>query len=342
MKKSILITGIYSLIHFLVDMSCAALMFNIMFSSTQMNIILEILLYNMFAFAFELPFGIIADKLNKNAMVSAIGCLTIILSLIFLNNPIVSCVIAGIGNALFHVGGGIDVLNISNKKATLPGIYVSTGALGLYLGQKFSKITKIIPVIMVVSAIALIWLYNKIKDEYKINNEIKQNSKVNISKILISIPIIIVICIRGYMGLILNFEWKSNIIFAILSILCVVGGKMLGGIIGDKIGWKKISILSLGLASILFAFSWNSAICGLLAILLFNMTMPITLMVLANMFPNRKGMAFGLTTLGLFIGGLPVILNVNLGLFNIAGVVGLTIFSLLILYFSLKEYEEAI
>lgn len=45
---------------------------------------------------------------------------------------ITSCLIAGIGNAMFHIGGGIDVLNISDKKATLSGIFVSTGALGIF------------------------------------------------------------------------------------------------------------------------------------------------------------------------------------------------------------------
>ena len=48
----------------------------------------------------------------------------------------IACIIAGIGNALFHVGGGIDVLNISEKKASLSGIFVSTGAMGIFLGSK--------------------------------------------------------------------------------------------------------------------------------------------------------------------------------------------------------------
>jgi hypothetical protein len=40
-------------------------------------------------------------------------------------------------------------------------------------------------------------------------------------------------------------------------------------------------------------------------IFLFNMTMPITLVVISNTFQGRQGFAFGLTTLALIIGALP-------------------------------------
>jgi FSR family fosmidomycin resistance protein-like MFS transporter len=43
----------------------------------------------------------------------------------------------------------------------------------------------------------------------------------------------------------------------------------------------------------------------ILWIFLFNMTMPITLVVISNIFWNRQGFAFGLTTLALIIGALP-------------------------------------
>lgn len=346
MKKEVLITGIYSLIHSLVDLSCGALMSIIIYKilGIQCNVILFLVIYNFLAFAFELPLGIIADRINKNALLSAIGCFNITLAFIVVKYPMLSCILLGIGNSLFHVGGGIDVLNISNKKATLPGIYVSTGAIGLYIGQKlyniFDSVYFVCPIVMLISGVVLLELYSIIKNKYKINNEIITKKEVDKRKIVITILLVIVVCIRGYMGLALKYEWKNELVFGIISIICVVLGKMLGGIIGDKIGWKKISVLSLGLASVLFVFSWSSPVCGLLAILLFNMTMPLTLTAISNMFPQRKGMSFGLTTLGLFIGSLPIILRIDLGLFNIIGVVSLTIFSMIVLYLTIKKYEE--
>ena len=50
----------------------------------------------------------------------------------------------------------------------------------------------------------------------------------------------------------------------------------------------------------------EAAIFGLTAVFLFNMTMPLTLYLLADKFPNQPGFAFGLLTFGLFLGFLPV------------------------------------
>ena len=125
MNKKII--GIYSIIHFIVDLACAILVSNLVTQKMGINInlFIAILLYNFFAFAVQLPIGIIADKINKNAICSAIGCILVAIAFGFTNFGIISCIIAGIGNAMFHVGGGIDVLNISNKKATPSGIFVS-------------------------------------------------------------------------------------------------------------------------------------------------------------------------------------------------------------------------
>ena len=44
---------------------------------------------------------------------------------------------------------------------------------------------------------------------------------------------------------------------------------------------------------------------GVLAVFLFNMTMPVTLWAAAKVMPGAKGFAFGLLTFGLFLGYLP-------------------------------------
>ena len=142
------------------------------------------------------------------------------------------------------------------------------------------------------------------------------------------------------MGLILNFEWKSNSIIAVMSILAVVFGKMLGGIIGDKIGFKRISIISLGVSAILFLFAFNNSVLGILAILFFNMTMPITLIALSNIMDNNKGMAFGLLTFALFIGYVPVFLGFTKGIFTTVGLFAITIFSTIVLYIGIEEYNK--
>ena len=342
MNKKIVL--MYSTIHFIVDLACAILVTNFISQKINGNISLfiGIIVYNFFAFALQLPIGIIADKVNKNAICSSIGCLLVAIAFGFSDFGIVACAIAGIGNAMFHVGGGIDVLKISNKKATLSGIFVSTGAMGIFLGGKSGSIGfnkyYIIVIALILSAILLLCLFKQIKE--KVKNEKVIIPKINSNEIIAIICLIITVCIRGYVGLILAFEWKSNFILALISICAVVFGKMLGGIIGDKIGFTKTSLISLLVSAICFIFAFNNSILGILAILFFNMTMPITLTALSNILFNNKGMAFGLLTLALFIGAVPVFFGFTQIIFTPVALFITTMLSMIVLYIGIKKYSE--
>lgn len=338
------IVSIYSMIHFIVDLSSAILVSNLVAQKMGQGIelFIAIITYNFFAFAMQLPIGIIEDKVNKNAICSAIGCLFVAIAFGFTNIGIIACLVAGIGNAMFHVGGGIDVLNICDKKATPSGIFVSTGALGIFLGSKSASIGfnkyYIVIMILLLSAIALVWLYNQIKDNVK--NEKILIPQINKTEKIAILCLVITVIIRGYVSLILSFEWKSNFILALMATFAVVLGKMIGGIIGDKIGFIKTSLISLIVSAFLFIFSFDNSVIGILAILFFNMTMPITLTALSNILFNNKGMAFGLLSASLFIGSIPVFFGYEKAIFNSVGLFIITILSAIILYIGIKNYYK--
>lgn len=344
MNKNIML--VYSTIHFVVDFSCAVLVNNIITPKLagSFSLFLAIVIYNFFAFAIQLPIGILADKINKNALCSALGCILVILAFGIPKFGMVSCLIAGIGNAMFHIGGGIDVLNISNKKAALSGIFVSTGALGIFLGSKVTQIKFNINYfsifVLLLSTITLIWLYTQLKN--KLNNEETRIPNINKKELIIIICLILTVCIRSYVGSILSFSWKSNYILALFFVLGVILGKMFGGILGDKFGFIKVSVSSLILSAILFIGAFYSSICGILAVLLFNMTMPITLTALTNIFNNNKGLAFGLLTFALFLGAVPIFFGYTNILFNPIGLFFITILSAVILFIGLKGYNELV
>lgn len=344
MNKKIML--IYSTIHFIVDFSCAVLVYNIITPQLTgtFSLFLAIVIYNFFAFAIQLPIGILADKFNKNAICSALGCILVIIAFGFSRFSILSCLIAGIGNAMFHIGGAIDVHNISNEKATLPGIFVSTGALGIFLGSQIANINfsfnYFTIFILLLSTIVLIWLYTQIKN--KLNNKNVTIPSIRRKELTVIICLMLTICIRSYVGSILAFSWKSNYVLALFFVVFIVLGKMFGGILGDKFGFIKVSICSLILSAVLFVEAFNNSICGILAILFFNMTMPITLTSLANIFHNNKGLAFGLTTFALFLGAIPVFFGYTDVLFNPVGLFSITMISALILLIGLKRYRRLV
>lgn len=85
----------------------------------------------------------------------------------------------------------------------------------------------------------------------------------------------------------------------------MVLGKAAGGILGDRLGWTRVALSGLIVATPLLVIFPNIPALAVTGAFFFNLTMPITLTCLANMLPGYTGFAFGLTTLGLIIGALP-------------------------------------
>ena len=126
---------VYSVAHFVVDFSCAFIMAGMVMEKETGAALL--LIYNFCAFAMQIFIGIAADYINKNAVVATAGCVFVALSCFFHENLIIVVIIAGLGNAMFHIGAGVDILNsgISSSKIFPAGMFVSTGAFGIYLGK---------------------------------------------------------------------------------------------------------------------------------------------------------------------------------------------------------------
>ena len=308
-----LIIFMYSAIHLVVDLSCAAFIYHFLalrFGIT--NIAIFILVYDFFAFVLQLPFGVFFNNKNINSFVSMIGCILILFAYLLNMIPILPVLLIGTGNAMFHIGGGIDILNISQKKSTKIGLYVAPGAFGLFLGCSINKINYSIYLILVLLVISIISLYIMSKtNKTKINQKNISILDYKFNKRIIIYLLLLTICIRGYIGFILNYTWKTDFNLALFAVLLVVFGKAIGGILGGKYGLEKIGFLSLLVSSILFVFSFNNMYIAFASILIFNMTMPITLILLSN-YLNNYGRAFGLNTVALFIGSLLNFASVDL------------------------------
>ncbi len=303
--------AVYSVGHFLVDLACAFLMFSLPISGDDR--LLGIILYNFCAFALQMPVGLVADRLQRNGAVAALGlCLT---SAAFLSVgiPLLCVVILGLGNCLYHIGGGVDVLNFSDRKQWMLGVFVSPGAIGLFLG-KFIANNKLLSVLsfglmMLVLSVVIIWAlnvsYSLKKPSKNACDSIKPHGR---APLLAVICLFAVVVLRSYVGVTLYTPWKNGYVLSILSVLALAVGKAAGGFLADLFGEMRTAVISLVLCSVLFIFSEN-ALCGILAIFLFNMTMPLTLFAMAKLFRGTRGFAFGCLTFALFLGCLPEFLS---------------------------------
>ena len=302
----------YSVSHFLVDFSCAFLMFRSIVGTRDGY--LCVLLYNFCAFAIQMPIGVVADKVNRNHLFAIVGCIMVGAAYGFAAIPIAMVIAIGIGNALFHIGGGIDVLNTAEKKLGALGVFVSPGAFGIYFGTTLGKAAGLSAILVPLGlAVAVVLVFTAHKAQ---RGTFPQNAAFSLEgmtskRMLVAVALLfLVVCLRCFVGLALDFSWKSIGGWGVALICAVVFGKTIGGFVADRFGTVGTSLFSLGLAALLFLLP-TIPVAGVAAVLLFNMTMPITLWAAAKIIPGAKGFAFGLLTFGLFLGFLPSYFGVD-------------------------------
>lgn len=350
-------TALYSILHLLVDGVCAMAMFGTFIP--REGGYFNILLYNFCAFALQMPFGVALDALHareegrnrdvslrhakagkKNVdfdlMTAVIGVLCTIAGAI--THPVV----LGIGNALFHVGGGVGTIRCGcvgsvredggesdcrcrygghgeDSLIVRLGVFVAPGALGLYLGTLLAKNGGWSPWFWGVSAWMLFlcvgmvyFFYQRQRHMQHAPEPFAEDAHLGTARrrVRLAACCLIVVILRSYLGMAVAFPWKTGVLAGVFSVLVVVGGKMVGGFLSAWKGSFRTAAVSLVLAAVCYFFSSFMPL-GLAALFLFNMTMPITLYWMICAFPRMPGFAFGSLTFALFLGFLPAYLKVQ-------------------------------
>lgn len=311
-------TAVYSLLHLLVDGVCAYAMFGTFLEQPQGYD--YVLLYNFCAFALQMPLGAALDILNPRrgkALPFLTACMGVVLTLAgALTHP----ALLGIGNALFHIGGGVGTICEDAEKDWRGrglGVFVAPGALGLYLGMRLAGSgagigwlwgTGAFMLLVCAGAAGRAFAGSPAHDPSNrgMHNgaaDLTQKEKTRES-VLLTVCVLLVVILRSHIGMAVTFSWKTTALAGLLCTLAVVSGKVAGGFLAAGFGPLKTAVLSLAAAAVCYLFSGHM-ILGIAALFLFNMTMPVTLYLLIREHPLLPGFSFGLLTFGLFLGFLP-------------------------------------
>lgn len=338
MKKNV--TGyLYFYIHFVVEVVCFFFLSRV--TNNSFIVWLVPFIYDGMAFVPQSIMGYISDKypkINMGFLGIALLFITYLLWGLTNINIFVLLIMISLGNAFLHVAGAENTLRTSNGKIAPAAIFVSGGSFGVITGRLLarSSINSLVFILPILSMIPFVMLADTYID--KASNCKKFNFvKENVNPYLVVLIAFLVVIVRGYIGYGIPTSWNKTVVQNIIFFFTMGLGKALGGILSDKIGIRKVAILSTILAIPFLCFGDNVMIISIIGVMFFSMTMAITLAILVSVLKKTPGLAFGITTIGLFLGTVPIFFIKLSYELNIILIIVISLLCSLALSYVLKE-----
>ena len=334
-SKNIACGYLYFYVHFITEVVCFFYLSRI----TNSNFIWLIpFIYDGLAFVPQALIGYISDKYRKINM-GILGVILFVIGyLIFDKVVLLSLVIISIANALIHVSGAESTLRNSEGKLSHSAIFVGGGSFGVITGRLLAG-TSLNPLLLIPIILTMI-PFIMLSDTYESKSDTKNFNYVNkkLNPHLIVFLAVLVVIIRGYMGYGIPTSWNKTTTQTVLLFFIMGIGKCAGGILSDAYGIRKIGTLSTLVAIPFLCLGDNLMIVSLIGVMFFSMTMSITLAILVSVLKDKPGLAFGLTTIGLFLGTAPIFFfKITSQILNISMIIILSILCSLILNILLKK-----
>ena len=305
--------GIGALLHFLVDGLCLCCLYLLIYPFSPFIIqhfISVFIIYNVLAFLTQPLTGLWADRMRDKHWMLLLSVVLLALAVLTMSfHSSFSCylvpVLAGMGNSLFHVWGGKQVVLKAGNDMRALGLFVSTGAFGLAFSMVFSSMSLLFVFLLAISLLAVGYVRLEKRDEgLEINSGPSSLPSGGVGGGFLLFLIIAFVVFRSFMGESFSSAIVKNDMVVLLIGLTAMLGKMAGGWLACRFGvvWMMAAVLMVALLCLLCRSSERYVmLTGLFAI---NCTMPVTLYWANNLLKGREGLAFGLLAAALIPGYL--------------------------------------
>lgn len=280
------------------------------------TVLIMVVAYNAIAFGGQAFAGMLADRLQWYRGMAAAGVALAALALIIAPwSTWAAVIVVGTGNAMFHVGAGAHVMATSGDRSTESGVFVGPGALGLatgiWLGGHGVPARWVIVALLVISAPLLLQIG---KRAVRTTRELPRvQSGLLVVVVVCAACLVGSVTVRALVGGTIAGAWRGVSVEVMWGLaIAAMMGKVAGGFVGDRLGWATTSVLALVISAPLISFFAGTPWGAVLGMLIFQMTMPVTLKAMHHVMPERPGLAFGIPCMALLAGALPGLLGVVL------------------------------
>ncbi len=301
---------------------------------------LGLFVYNLLAFGGQYPVALWLEKYRepKKFLLGSYGLNVAALS-VFLFAPHFSIVMAGVASAIYHVAGG--TVCARENKAVHIGLFAAPGVAGLiaggYLAYSHFHITGWLFAAALCFFIILIGL--PLKNEARPAVSEAPTTRFSLDRHdLIMILLLTVIALRSVIWNIFQLIHENNYEWLIPVAMSAFAGKIIGGWIADKIGWRLYVFISLAAATPLVTFFKDELILFCIGIGLLQSGIPATTSLLIRSVKGKTERAIGLSFgTAIIAGALPLVIPVRSFLFSNAFILLSTAFMLLLMVLAGKN-----
>ncbi|GAB2826754.1 hypothetical protein GCM10027043_30430 [Ferruginibacter profundus] len=275
---------------------------------------LFIVIYSIIGFGGQLPVGFWLDYKKQIKPFAAASLILLPASmLMYFINAETGIIFSGIASALVHVTGGAVCLlhecggqGQENKAGPL-ALFTAPGVLGLTIGGALGMLS-MYSLCFVIVAVVLVAVFIRSNNLPVYKAPEKKHSELDAHD-FIMLGILLIMCFRSFVFDIINHvahDYENGIL--IIGISAFIG-KIAGGFVADKIGWKKFVYISLPIALVLFQFGKENIYALAFGIACLQSSVPITLLLMSRSLPLYPATATALSLgTSVALAGLPVYL----------------------------------
>ncbi len=324
---------LWGLLHGLNDLTAGFMLAHFTYTAGHSNSILYVVIYSIIGFGGQLPLGFWVDYKKKLAPFANASLLLLPLAIcLYLISPEAGIVVSGIASAFVHVtGGAICLLTESGnkdrtRKAGLLGVFTAPGVLGLTLGGVLGQYSSLLLLPVVIMTLLVGWrIVRSGMPGYRYQgggvSELDSHD-------WIMLGILLIMCFRSFIFDVISHISNDFEQGALIIGLSAFGGKIIGGFIADRVGWKRFVYITLPLALLLFQFGRDNIYAMGFGIACLQSSVPVTLMLMGRSIPLYPATAAAMSLgTSIALAGLPLyMMNAGsyvLGAFGNGSITGL-------------------
>lgn len=308
MKRGNTQGGLYFLVHFLVEVTS----FYVLTCYTQSPYIWVLaLIYDFAAFVPQGLFGWLRDRgLYVNfALWGTLITSAAVACLMLGGNVFLTVTVLSLGNCLVHIRGAEVTLRSSAGRMSPSAVFVAGGSFGVVTGKLLSAHGVAAPWVLGLSLLSLVPILlaerlNTRGGEENLRLYNYANPRIRTSVVVVLA--VVVVAVRAFMAYGIPTSWNKTELQTVALYVFMGVGKAMGGVLIDCIGIRLTALISTIGALPFLLFGDTVMALSLIGIAFFSMTMAVSLALLVSRMQSLPGVAFGLTTIGLFLGTLPV------------------------------------